>query len=271
MIKIVLATAVCVYLLIVVLVFFFQARMVFFPHSELEADPSSVGLAYEEVWMTASDGVRLHGWFVPASEGRGVALFCHGNAGNVSHRMETLQALHGLGLSCLIFDYRGYGKSGGSPTELGLYRDAEAAWDWLVGSKGIEPSRIICWGRSLGGPVAARLARDRAPGALVLESTFTTLLELGRKLYPYLPIGLVSRFRFPTRRFVREASSPVLVVHSSEDDLVPIAFGRRVYEAAPEPKSFLTIRGGHGEGFLVSGELYTRGVQDFLRQHGLVS
>jgi hypothetical protein len=271
MIKIVLATIVCLYLLVVLLVFFFQARMVFFPQAELVATPASVGLGYEEVWLRASDGVRLHGWFLPAPGGRGVALFCHGNAGNVSHRMETLQTMHGLGLSCLIFDYRGYGKSGGSPAERGLYRDAEAALDWLVESKGIEPSRIICWGRSLGGPVAARLARDRSPGALVLESTFTTLPELGKKLYPYLPITLISRFRFPTRRYVRTAGCPVLVVHSAEDELVPIWFGRKLYEAAPEPKSFLTIRGGHGEGFLVSGDLYTRGVRDFLQKHGLVS
>ena len=260
------------YLLLLVLTFFFQGRMVFFPDPNLAGSPRSIGLNYEDVWLTASDSTRLHGWYVPgAGEGiKATALFCHGNAGNISHRLEMLEVIHELGLNCLIFDYRGYGRSKGAPSEQGFYRDAEAAWTWLIKNKGIQARNIICWGRSLGGPVAARLARDHKPGALIIESTFTSLPDLGQKIYPFLPVKLISRLRFPTRKFVRKLSCPVLVVHSTGDEIVPFAFGERLFKAAPDLKRFLAIQGGHNEGFIVSGETYVRGVQEFLRDVGMV-
>jgi len=260
------------YLLVLVLAFFFQGRMVFFPDTQMAGTPSSIGLDFEEVWLTASDGIRLHGWFVQGGgEGtRVTALFCHGNAGNIFHRLEMLEVIHRLGLSCLMFDYRGYGKSQGSPSEQGLYRDAQAAWEWLVQDKEIDPESVVCWGRSLGGPVAARLARDHQPGALIIESTFTSLPDLGQKLYPFLPVSLISRLRFPTEKYVRTLTCPLLVAHSTEDEIVPFVFGERLYKAAPEPKQFLPIRGGHNDGFAVSGQAYVRGVQEFLIYSGLI-
>lgn len=260
------------YLLLVCLAFIFQYKLVFFPDSRLAGTPESVGLDFEDVFLETSDGLRIHGWFVPGPKGKNRAsvIFFHGNAGNISHRLETVEIIHRLGLSCLIIDYRGYGRSQGSPSELGLYKDAEAAWKWLVEEKRVEPTEIIPWGRSLGGPVAARLGRDRNTGALIIESTFTSLPELGQRFYPFLPLKLISRLRFPTRKYVQDLSCPVLVVHSTEDDLVPFAFGQKLFESAPMPKRLLKIEGGHNEGFLVSGKRYEQGVGDFLRDFELM-
>ena len=261
-----------VYLLIMLLSFVFQERMVFFPDPNLTASPADIGLAYEDVWLTNADGYTLHGWYVqgPKTDTRCTALFVHGNAGNISHRLDMLKVIHDLGLHCLIFDYQGYGQSQGSPTEQGLYMDAETAWNWLVGSKDVHGEEIVCWGRSLGGPVAARLARDKSPGALIIESTFTSLPELGQKHYPFLPVKLISRLSFPTLAYIQEVNCPVLVVHSSQDDLVPYVFGQKLYKAACEPKKLLTIQGDHISGFLVSKNRYVRGIQEFLKDHQLM-
>ncbi|MDZ7762119.1 MAG: alpha/beta hydrolase [Desulfovermiculus sp.] len=259
------------YLLIVLLAFIFQDRMVFFPQSSLEGKPGSLGLEYEDVWITTPDDIRLHGWFVPGPQsGRPTALFLHGNAGNISHRLDMLDIVYRLGLNCLLVDYRGYGQSQGSPSEEGMYTDAAAVWRWLVESKGVPPEDIVCWGRSLGGPVAARLARDKDPGALIIESTFTSMPELGQKLYPFLPIKMISRFSFPTLNYIQDLSCPLLVVHSEDDNLVPFQHGQRLYKAAGTPKEFLKIQGEHNDGFLTSGETYSRGVRDFLQRLGFL-
>ncbi len=260
------------YLLVVFLAFVFQDRMVFFPDPNLTGNPGDIGLDYEDAWVESGDGYRLHGWFIPGpkEDARATALFLHGNAGNISHRLEMLKIVHQLGLNCFILDYRGYGQSEGSPSEQGLYADAEAAWNWLVQEKGQSSRDIICWGRSLGGAVAAYVARDKNPGALIIESSFTSLPELGQKLYPFLPVKMVSRVSFSTAKYVKHVSCPVLIVHSPEDEIVPFALGQRLYHAAKEPKEFLQILGGHNEGFLVSGETYVRGVRDFLQRFGVL-
>jgi hypothetical protein len=258
------------YLLVVLLAFVFQARMVFYPESSLAGTPGDLGLEYEDVWLTSSDGIRVHGWYVPSERGRTTVLFLHGNAGNISHRLEMLDIIHRLGLNCLIIDYRGFGQSQGSPSEQGVSLDAEAAWDWLVASKGLGSQDIISWGRSLGGPVAARLARDRTPGALIIESSFTSMPELGQKLYPFLPVKMISRFSFPTLNYIQDLSCPLLVVHSGDDKLVPFQHGKRLYKAAGGPKEFLKISGAHNDGFLVSGETYFRGISDFLQRFGFL-
>jgi len=264
-------------------VYALQERLVFFPSRDMAADPSAVGLEFEAFMARAADGESLHGWFVPAGEGqeraperspeRGVVLFHHGNAGNISHRLETLALLHGLGLSVCIFDYRGYGKSSGRPTERGVYRDSRAVWDRLV-DRGVEPGRVIVWGRSLGSSIAARLVRDLAgegvsPAALVLESAFASIPDMGREAYPFLPVRLIARMKMRTVDYVRAVQCPVLVAHSSHDEIVPYAQGRQVFEAAPEPKRFLELRGGHNDGFLATGQDYVDGVDAFLKDAGL--
>ncbi len=252
------------YVVLAVWMYISQSRMVFQPAREVSVLPDQVGLDYEPVSLQTADGVKLSAWFVPAEDQKGVLLFCHGNAGNISHRLLSVQLFHGLALGVLIFDYRGYGNSEGSPSEAGTYRDAEAAWDYLVKTRNVSPESIIIFGRSLGGAVAAHLAKANKPRALILESTFTSAGDLGAHHFPYFPVRLLSRFRYSAVEYVRQVSCPILVVHSRGDDIVPFRLGQRVYEAAREPKTFLEIRGDHNNGFADSGSLYTDGLADFI-------
>ncbi len=255
---IVMGSAVCGY--------FYQYKLIYFPESELTGNPADIGLEYKEVHFSAQEGISLHGWFIPAYEKDLVVLFCHGNAGNISHRMETIEVIHNLGLSVFIFDYRGFGQSQGTPSEQGTYKDIQAAWEYLVQKEQIPPEKILLWGRSLGGPIAAYMAKKKQSCGLILESTFTSIPEMAKKVYPFLPVKRVVRFNYPTRKFLPEISCPLLIIHSTEDELVPYHFGRELFDAAREPKRFLQIRGGHNEGHLVSGFDYVQGVKGFISE-----
>ena len=257
------AVLLCVSVILLV-VYIKQDAMLYFPAKDLWQAPSDRGFAYEEVVFRTRDGVGISAWYLPASHEKGVLLFCHGNAGNIADRMDSLAIFHDLDLSVLIFDYRGYGKSGGKPSESGTYHDAEAAWDYLTKARGIPPRRIVVFGRSLGGAVAAELARERNPAALIIESSFLSVPDLGAKLYPWLPVRLLSRFRYDTIEKVGSISCPKLIIHSPEDEIIPFDHGIALYEKAAPPKEFLAIRGGHNEGFLVSGSLYREGLKKFL-------
>jgi len=249
------------------LLFFNQSRMVYLPQRDLTATPAAVGLRYEEVFFKAKDGVRLHGWFIPSERARGVVLFCHGNAGNISHRLDSIGIFHRLGLSVFIFDYRGYGKSEGETTEEGTYSDAEGAWAYLTQDKKTSPQSIVVFGRSLGGSIAARTARDRPAGALVLESAFSSFKEAAEDVYPWLPVRLLARYDYNTASFVARARCPVLIIHSREDELIPFSHGERLFSAAKDPKIFLEITGGHNDGFLRSEKRYTEGLEAFLSRY----
>lgn len=247
--------------------FIFQSSYVYYPERILSNDPGSIGLSFETVSFQTSDTVKLSGWFIPSDDARGVILFCHGNAGNISHRLESIQIFHQLGLAVFIFDYRGYGQSEGKPSEGGTYTDAEAAWRYLVEERKVDPNRIIIFGRSLGGAVAAWLAQSRTPGALILESTFTSVSDIAAKLYPYLPVRLLSRFKYDTAGYLDKVRSPVLIVHSREDEMMPFGHGQRLFERAMEPKIFLEISGSHNEGFITSGKRYEEGLNAFISEH----
>jgi uncharacterized protein len=237
------------------------------PLAQIASTPEVRGLAYEDVTLTTADGLALHAWYLPHPAPRGVLLFCHGNAGNISHRLDSLQIFHRLGLAVLIFDYRGYGRSEGSPSEDGTYRDAEAAWRHLVEERGVAPAQIVLFGRSLGAAVAAELASRHTPGALILESAFTSVPDLAAELYPFLPARRLARFRYDAQSALRGVAAPVLIVHSPEDEIIPIHHGRRLYDAAAEPKAFLEIRGDHNFGFVLSGREYVDGLDRFLSVH----
>lgn len=260
-----------IYLLMSVYMTLFQSRLVYYPTREIERTPGDAGLAYELVEFNSGDGIALTGWFIPAQDERGVVLFCHGNGGNISHRIETITIMNGLGLSIFIFDYRGYGQSGGKPTEKGTYRDAEAAWRYLVDMRGISPRDIIIHGRSLGGAVAAWLASRHTPKAFILESSFTSVPDVGADFYPWLPVKLLSRFNYPTITYIREISCPVLVIHSSGDDLIPYSHGHRLFEAAEEPKEFLEIHGTHNDGYILSGTYYIDGLNLFIERYAVLN
>lgn len=262
----VLRTVVFIYIGVLMLLFFFQSRLVFAPAREISVTPADAGLPYEDVSFAADDGTALSGWFVPASSPRAVVLHCHGNAGNISDRLDILSVLHAMNLDVFIFDYRGYGTSQGKPTENGVYQDAQAAWNYLTEVRHIPPERIVIHGHSLGGPIAAHLARDHAPAALVLESTFPSLTDVASHYYPWLPVRWLLRFRFDTLQYLSIHSYPLLVIHSPQDEVVPFALGRRLFEYADQPKEFLEITGGHNDGFDVSGRTYTEGWSRLLDQ-----
>ncbi len=264
MLVIALAALAVGYGLLVAYVYLRQGSMLYFPMKEIGATPARIGLPFEDVTLETGDGIRLSAWFIPAQDSRAVLLFCHGNAGNISHRLDSIRIFHDLGLDVLIFDYRGYGKSEGSPTEEGTYRDAEAAWDYLRRSRGILSERIVLFGRSLGSAVAAELAMRRTAGALIIESGFTSVPDLGAQFFPHLPVRLISRYRYETAEKVRKISIPKLVIHSPDDEIIPFSHGAAVFERATAPKFFLEIRGGHNEGFLLSGAAYIEGLRSFL-------
>jgi len=196
-----------------------------------------------------------------------VILFCHGNAGNISHRLESIQVFHRLGLSTFIFDFRGYGQSEGRPTEQGTYLDAEAAWHYLVRERQMSPTEIIIFGRSLGGSIAAWLAQDHTPKALIIESTFTSVRDIAAELYPYLPVRWLCRFNYNAMDYLHQLNCPVLIVHSRDDEMISFSHGRRLFETANEPKEFLEIMGTHNEGFMTSAKRYEDGLDSFISKH----
>ncbi|MCF8056695.1 MAG: alpha/beta hydrolase [Desulfocapsa sp.] len=257
------------YALLLTFVYFYQNRLLFLPDIPSRAVdnlPSMVNLAYEPVELLTSDKVRLDGWFIPAPKERGVILFCHGNAGNISHRLDSLLLFHKMGYSTFIFDYRGYGRSQGKPSESGTYLDVEAAWRYLTDKRSIAPSRIILFGRSLGAAIATHQATLHSPGALILESSFTSVPDMAAELYPFLPARLLSRLDYNVHQLLQEVSCPVLVVHSRDDEIIPFKHGRALYAAANEPKQFLELRGGHNDGFLLAGQIYIQGLDNFLSE-----
>ena len=256
---------VAVYAVLCLALYLFQSRLVFFPTSDLWATPKTAGLDYEDVHLTAGDGTRVHGWYIPAPEaGALTLLFLHGNAGNISHRLESLRIFHLLGVATLIIDYRGYGQSGGNPSEANSYEDALLAWRHLTTERGIAPERIVVFGRSLGAGVATWLAREVRPAGLILESPFRSVPALAAEVYPMFPVRYLARIHYDNTARVAEIACPLLVAHSAGDEIIPIEHGRAVFEAAPQPKRFLEMRGGHNDGFLVTGTDYYEALKAFL-------
>jgi len=255
------------YAVLAAALFFYQPNLLYFPDMptrEIEMSPGDIGLDFEPLTLTTRDDEQLDAWFIPAEPARGVLLFCHGNAGNISHRLESIRLFHELGLSVLIFDYRGYGQSSGKPTEKGTYRDADAAWDYLVTQRGIPAEQIILFGRSLGAPIAADLATRQSAAGVILESAFTSVPDVAAQLYPWLPVRWLSRYQYDTRKKLADIHSPVLIAHSRNDEIISYSNGERLFEAANEPKQFLQLRGGHNDGFFVSGKDYIQGLDGFL-------
>jgi fermentation-respiration switch protein FrsA (DUF1100 family) len=261
-----LMAAAVAYALIMLFVFLYQPRLVYFPQveRELTATPRAAGLDYEDVTLTTADNVKLHGWWVPARNARGTVLLMHGNAGNISHRLGYLTMFNRLGYSVLLFDYRGYGKSGGHPDEEGTYRDAEAAWLHLTANRNVAARDIVMVAESLGGGVATWLALKYPPRALVLASTFRSVPDLGAQIYPWLPVRLLARITYDNLARIARVDAPVLIAHSRDDDVIPFAHGEALFAAAREPKQMLVLAGGHNDGFLFTRDAWIAAVGAFL-------
>ena len=253
-----------VYAALLALVFFLQSRLIYFPAREVAATPEARGLAFENVQLAAADGPTLDAWYVPVESARGTVLFCHGNAGNISHRLESIAIFHSLGLGTLIFDYRGYGRSTGHPSEEGTYLDAEAAWRYLVEERKISPDRIVVFGRSLGAGVATWLAARRRVAALIAESAFTSVPDLAADLYPWLPVRGLVHIKYDNLERIAHLELPILVVHSRDDEIIPFHHGQRLFDAASRHARLLEIHGGHNDGFYTSGALYRDGLNRFV-------
>ncbi len=242
---------------------YIEKRSLYFPMRKILASPKTAGLPHEEIYFETPDGKRLNAWFIPNDKARFTVIFCHGNAGNISHRIEKISLLYRLGLNIFIFDYRGYGKSQGSPCESGLYKDAIAAYSYLTEGRRILKDNIILYGESIGGAVAIDLAHKAKVRALITEETFTSIKDMAKIAYPFLPYFIFSS-RFNCISKIREVECSKLLIHSIDDEIVPFYLGEKLFNAAKPPKKFLKIRGSHNTAFLDSEKQFTEGIKSFL-------
>jgi fermentation-respiration switch protein FrsA (DUF1100 family) len=231
-------------------------RFIFFPEAALIGTPASLALPYEDVRFPADDGTMLHGWWVPGRRPE-TLLWFHGNAGNISHRLDNLRLLHDhVGINVLLFDYRQYGRSAGSVSEAGVYADARGARAYLLSRADVAADRIVYFGRSLGSAVAIDLAVTQSPRGLILETPFTSLRDMARQLLPR-PLSAVLPRSFDSLDKIRAVGCPKLFLHGDQDEIIPYEQGRRLFAAAPPPKAFFTIRGaGHNDTYIVGGAPY---------------
>jgi len=247
-----------------VILYLLQSKFLYCPIKHVTYTPQDIDLKYEDISLVSGNGTKINAWYIPAVNAKDTLLFCHGNGGNIMHRLDSIQQFNELGLNCLIFDYQGYGKSEGKPNEQGTYDDARAAYDWLVDNKKLSSDNIIIFGRSLGGSIAAKLAAEVDCAGLVLESSFTSYLDMAKSCYPYMPVKFFVKYKYKTIEHLASVTCPLLVIHSLEDDVVPYKFGRELYESANEPKEFVEISGGHNDGFITSGQVYKTAWQNWL-------
>lgn len=242
---------------------YIERANIFFPMREMNRYPDMAGLPYEEVYLDTADGRKLYGWFIPNEKADHTVLFLHGNAGNISHRLEKISLLYKMGLNVFLFDYRGYGRSEGTPSEAGLKLDARAAYDHLTCIWRVPADRIILYGESIGGAIAADLAVNRKVKALITEGAFTSIGDMAGIFYTFLPRFIIST-KFDTLSKIRKITCPKLLIQSVDDEIVFFDMGKQLFDAAAGPKEFLKIRGGHNTAFLDSKEEFTRGIVAFL-------
>jgi hypothetical protein len=246
-----------------------ENRLIYFPprYPQGFSPPENYGLQLEEVWITTEDGVRLNAWFLPDSASPKVLLWFHGNAENIGMGLAQMKAFARLGINVLALDYRGYGKSEGSPDEAGVYRDAEAAYRYLVERRHFEPQNVYVYGHSLGGTVAIDLASRHSCGGLIVQSSFTTGREMARRMFLIPLFEYIPKSRFDSLAKIARVRAPVLIVHGTRDETIPFSMGRRLYEAAPEPKWFFPIEGGgHNDLLEVGREPYLDRLRAFIRE-----
>lgn len=243
-----------------------QPRMVFFPIREIAQTPDQWGLQYEKVSLKSTNGNRITGWYIPGKHADRALLFFHGNGGNMSHRRDSIEIFHQLGLNVLIIDYQGYGESEGTPGEQAMYDDGRAAFDYLVNERKFRKENIVIFGRSLGGAVAVRIAAEKQPGAVILESTFASVPDVASYYFPVLSKIIVSRYRFNSVAQVKKVHCPLLVLHSKQDDVIPYMSGVKLYNAANNPRLFVQLVGDHNTGFMQSQPAYEDVLASFLEE-----
>jgi uncharacterized protein len=270
--RLLLVAALC-YLVVLLVLRLSESRMLYVPGGSrtLLDPPAELDLGVRRMTVTTSDGVRLVSWAMPVDKGSGYwLLICHGNGGNISEagRPYHYAGLRALGLSLFAFDYRGYGESEGTPSEEGLYLDADAAYRYLRATIGVPPERIVIFGHSLGSAVAVELA-GRVPAAgLILDGALTSVVDRAQEMFPYAPVRWIAASRYPSIERVGELTLPKLFLHARADEVIPIAHGRRLYEAAAPPKRFVELRGTHGDAFDVDSAAYFGAIGRFVAELG---
>jgi len=241
----------------------FQRQVIFPASKQIAMTPEDYAWEYEDVVLSVGQH-KTTGWYLPVKNPRGAVLFSHGNAGNISHRLDSIKVFRDMGFDVMIYDYGGYGKSTGKSSEKRCYADIRGVWRYLTEDRAIAPENIVLFGRSLGGGVVAELAAEVTPGAIIMESSFTSAVDVGREVFPFLPVKLILRHKFNAGEKMGSFSAPILIIHSPDDDIIPYHHGKELYELAPEPKAFLEIEGDHNGGWLDSGRKYTDGLRKFL-------
>lgn len=242
----------------------------FFPQASFDLTPEDLRLNYKDVYFHTEDGKRLHGWFFPLEKKSGVILFCHGNAGNISHRLDNVRLLLQKGLQVFIFDYRGYGKSAGRPSEKGIYRDGAAAYEYLIQRENIPPGEIVLFGRSLGAAVAIEVALQKGVRSVILESAFTSTKDMARKMGPFALLSPFLPANYNNLKKIGGLEVPKLIIHGDSDEIVPFSMGKRLFETSRAPKFFLPLEGaGHNDTYLVGGEKYFQALASFSRDSRL--
>lgn len=243
----------------------FVEKQVFFPDKTIVQTPADYDLPFEDVWFTSTDSIRLHGWLIPASPSNHILLFCHGNAGNISHRLDNVRLLNQRGISVFIFDYRGYGRSDSSISEKGFYLDSEAAYQMARKWADAHKAKLIVFGRSLGGIAATHLGATKSCDGLILESTFTNMGAMARAHYPLPFAESLLEHRLNAVGEIKQVRAPILFFHGDKDRIVPIRLGRGLFEAAPNPKEFVVIPGaGHNDTYFVGGQDYFKKIENFV-------
>jgi uncharacterized protein len=257
----ILLLAVFAYVFLAVLLRWREPRMIYYPIRQIEGTPQH----FDDVFLPTPDGEKINGWFIPSLHANApVILFFHGNAGNISHRLEKLACFQELGADVFIIDYRGYGRSTGAPSEQGTYRDARAAYEYLTQERNISPSRIVLYGESLGSAVAVELATKTPVGGLIIEEPFTSTADVGRRLFPFLPVGWLVQNKYDSIHKIGHIKASLLIFHSRNDEMFPYSFAERLLAAAPEPKRLVALSGSHNDAFATSTTIYRQGLKTFL-------
>jgi uncharacterized protein len=242
---------------------YLERKSIYFPVKEITNTPRNVGLGYQEVYFYTSDQNKIHGWFIPRQGAQFTILFSHGNAGNIGHRLDKVLMLHDLGFNIFIYDYRGYGKSRGFPSEKGFYRDIRAAYNYLLEKKDISYNDIVLYGESIGGAVSVELASRMPVRALITENVFTSIKDMAEITFPLIPYFIFSS-RFNSLEKIQNIACAKLIIHSFDDEIVPFEQGKSLFDAAASPKVFLRLRGGHNTAFWDSVKEYKQGIMSFM-------
>jgi fermentation-respiration switch protein FrsA (DUF1100 family) len=247
----------------------FENKIIFHPSPYPEGfwNPTSLGVPAQDIYFKSEDGVKLHGWFIPAPKAVATLLWFHGNAGNLSHRLDNIQRLKRLKLNIFIFDYRGYGRSEGAPDEEGIYKDSRAAYKQVLTMDGVSVDSLFLFGRSLGGICAVETAMNHPAIGLILESVFTNSADMSRTVFPLIPLGWAVRSKLDAVGKVPHLKLAKLFLHGTRDEIVPYDLGRKLFEKAGNPKTFYAIEGaGHNDTYILGGVGYFDALNRFITE-----